>query len=119
MRRIAPIGKKRGVTGVVTKNSNEITLKTITLMGVKQTVVTVTDKTKYKRYAPDSVTFADAKKSRLEEIGAGDQVRARPEERGRDGGHGGGRGVREFRDQGGDHHGGGCGREGGHGEGSG
>jgi hypothetical protein len=40
-------------------------------------VVTVTETTTYKRYAPDSVKFAEAKNSKLSEIGVGDQVRAR------------------------------------------
>lgn len=73
--------EKRGVTGIVaSKSGNQITLKTRTMTGEKQTVVTVTDQTKYKRYAPDSVKFADAKKSRLADIGIGDQVRARGQE---------------------------------------
>jgi len=41
--------------------------------------VTVNGKTRYKRYAPDSVKFADARKSSLPEIAVGDQVRARGE----------------------------------------
>jgi hypothetical protein len=39
--------------------------------------VTVTDKTAFKRYAPDSVKFTDARNSNLGEIGVGDQLRAR------------------------------------------
>ena len=69
---------RRGVTGIVAgKNGNAITLKTRSMTGEREVLVTVTDKTKYKRYAPDSVKFADAKKSKLAEIGVGDQVRAR------------------------------------------
>ena len=71
---------KRGVTGIVaSKSGSEITLKLRTMSGDKQTVVTVSDKTKFKRYAPDSVKFADAQKSRLSDIAIGDQVRARGE----------------------------------------
>jgi len=69
---------KRGVGGVVAaKAGNEITLRTRALTGEVRTTVTVTDKTKYRRYAPDSVKFADAKASKLDEISVGDQVRAR------------------------------------------
>ncbi|HEY1495420.1 MAG TPA: hypothetical protein VGF49_12800 [Candidatus Solibacter sp.] len=69
---------KRGVSGVVaSKSGNDITLKIRTMGGEQQAVVTVTEKTAYKRYAPDSVKFADARNSKLGEIGIGDQVRAR------------------------------------------
>jgi hypothetical protein len=69
---------RRGVAGVVSaKIGNEVTLKIRTLTGESQAVVTVTEKTSFKRYAPDSVKFADAKSSKLAEIGVGDQVRAR------------------------------------------
>ena len=40
-------------------------------------MVTVTPETSFKRYAPDSVKFADALPSKLAEISAGDQLRAR------------------------------------------
>jgi hypothetical protein len=69
---------KRGVSGVVaSKNGNDITLKIRTMGGEQQAVVTVTDKTTFKRYAPDSVKFADARNSKIGEISVGDQVRAR------------------------------------------
>ena len=69
---------RRGVTGMVAaKSGNELTLKIRTLGGESQAVVTVTEKTAFKRYAPDSVKFAEARNSRLAEIGVGDQVRAR------------------------------------------
>ena len=69
---------KRGVAGVVaSKSGSEITLKIRTMTGEQQAVVTVTEKTTFKRYAPDSVKFADARNSKLSEIAAGDQVRAR------------------------------------------
>ena len=62
---------------VASKSGNEVTLKIRTLGGESQAVVTVTDKTAFKRYAPDSVKFAEAKSSKLAEISVGDQVRAR------------------------------------------
>jgi hypothetical protein len=69
---------RRGVTGMVAaKSGNDVTLKIRTLGGESQAVVTVTEATAFKRYAPDSVKFAEAKNSKLSEIGVGDQVRAR------------------------------------------
>ena len=69
---------KRGVSGMVAaKSGNDVTLKIRTLTGESQAVVTVTEKTSFKRYAPDSVKFAEAKTSKLAEISVGDQVRAR------------------------------------------
>jgi len=69
---------KRGVSGVVAaKNGAEITLKMRSFQGETRATVTVTDKTKYKRYTPDSVKFVDAKISKLDEISVGDQVRTR------------------------------------------
>jgi hypothetical protein len=69
---------RRGVSGVVAaKSGDQVTLKIRALTGESQAVVTVTEKTSFKRYAPDSVKFADAKSSKLAEISVGDQVRAR------------------------------------------
>jgi hypothetical protein len=69
---------RRGVSGVVAaKTGDQVTLKIRTLSGESQAVVTVTDKTSFKRYAPDSVKFSDARSSNLAEIAVGDQVRAR------------------------------------------
>jgi len=69
---------KRGVSGMVaSKSGNDVTLKIRTLGGESQAVVTVTDKTTFKRYAPDSVKFSEARNSKLGEISVGDQVRAR------------------------------------------
>ena len=69
---------KRGISGVVAaKNGNDITLKMRTMQGESRATVTVADKTVYRRYAPDSVKFQDAKMSNLSEIVVGDQVRAR------------------------------------------
>ena len=69
---------KRGLSGMVSaKSGNEVTLKIRTLTGESQAVVTMTDKTTFKRYAPDSVKFSEAKGSKLGEISVGDQVRAR------------------------------------------
>lgn len=73
--------QKRGVAGIVSaRNGNQIMLKNKSLAGGEtETVVTVGDATVIKRYAPDSVKFADAAPSKLTEIAVGDQVRARGE----------------------------------------
>jgi hypothetical protein len=69
---------RRGVSGVVAaKNGSEVTLKMRTMTGEVQAVVTVGDKTSYKRYSPDSVKFADARDSSLADVSVGDQLRAR------------------------------------------
>jgi hypothetical protein len=71
--------QKRGVAGIVSARSgDQITLKNKSLTGSDVlTVVTVSDRTAIKRYAPDSVKFADALPSKVAEISVGDQVRAR------------------------------------------
>lgn len=70
--------QKRGVSGIVASvKGNDVTVRMRSLMGETQAVVTVTARTSYRRYAPDSVRFADARASALSEIGAGDQLRAR------------------------------------------
>lgn len=76
---------RRGVSGIAaSKSSAGLTLKMRTLTGEVETVLKVDGNTKYRRYAPDSVRFADAKKSDLAEIAVGAQVRARGE-KGEDG----------------------------------
>ncbi len=68
----------RGLAGVVAKNEgDEITLTVKSSGGNQASVVSVNGATVYRRYAPDSVKFADAKPSRLAEIQIGDQLRAR------------------------------------------
>lgn len=69
---------KRGVAGIVaSKSGNEITLRKRSLQGEIKLTVAVSDSTQYRRYAPDSVKFADARKSGMAEISVGDQLRAR------------------------------------------
>jgi len=71
---------KRGITGIVSaKNGNQILLKTRTPRGDVQQTIVVSDKTKFRRYSPDSVKFADAKLSKLDDVSVGDQVRGRGE----------------------------------------
>jgi hypothetical protein len=73
--------KVRGISGIVAaKNGNDILLQKLkTPYGDVQPLITVSDKTKFRRYSPDSVRFADAKASKLDEISVGDQIRARGE----------------------------------------
>ena len=72
--------EKRGVSGIVSaKSGNRISVKTRTATGETEAVVTVDEQTSFKRYAPDSVKFADARSSRLAEVSVGDQLRARGE----------------------------------------
>jgi hypothetical protein len=69
---------KRGVTGLVTKVSpDSITINVRTVAAAKPMTVTPGSNAILRRYAPDSVSFQDAKPSTLAEIKPGDQVRAR------------------------------------------
>jgi len=69
---------KRGISGVVTaKTPTMVTLKMRGLAGETIATVTVGDKTAYRRYNSDSVKFADASISKLDEVSVGDQLRAR------------------------------------------
>ncbi len=69
---------KRGISGVVTaKTPTTVTLKMRGLTGETISTVTVDDKTSYRRYDTDSVKFADARISKLDEVSIGDQLRAR------------------------------------------
>jgi hypothetical protein len=69
---------ERGISGIVSgKSGNEITVTVKSAGAEHSTVVAVNDRTTYKRYAPDSVRFADAKPSTAQEIQIGDQLRAR------------------------------------------
>jgi hypothetical protein len=69
---------KRGVSGVVTaKKDGVVTLKMRGLTGETIATVTVDEKTAYRRYSADSVKFADAKISKMDEVNIGDQLRAR------------------------------------------
>ncbi len=69
---------KRGISGVVTaKKDGIVTLKMRGLTGETIATVTVDEKTAYRRYSADSVKFADAKISKLDEVNIGDQLRAR------------------------------------------
>ena len=71
---------KRGIGGIVSaKNGKQILLKLKTPRGDAQQTITLSDKTRFRRYSPDSVKFADARPSKLDEVSIGDQIRARGE----------------------------------------
>jgi hypothetical protein len=71
---------KRGISGVVSaKNGDQILLKIRTPRGDVQQTIAASAKTIFRRYSPDSVKFADAKPSTLDEVSTGDQIRARGE----------------------------------------
>ena len=60
---------KRGVAGIVSaKKGDEITVKVRSLQSMVEATVTVSEKTTFKRYAPDSVKFSDARSSTLGEV---------------------------------------------------
>src|SRR5205085_3858970 len=71
--------RQRGVLGVVTAlnpATREITVNVRGREGAHPVVVAATETTKFRRYAPDSVKFSDAKPSSLTELKVGDQLRA-------------------------------------------
>jgi hypothetical protein len=68
--------QRRGTGGLV--KSVDPATSTITIAaGSKTIVIHTTPKTIYKRYDPSSIKFSDAKPSSLDQIHAGDQLRAR------------------------------------------
>jgi hypothetical protein len=71
--------RTRGVRGLVTAvdaKAGEVTINTRTAEGLKPLIIMAGEKTAVRRYAPDSVKFADAKSGTLAEIKPGDQVQA-------------------------------------------
>jgi len=71
--------RRRGMLGVITAlkpETKEITISNRTMAGTQSVVIPVTDKTELRRYAPDSIKFADAKPSDFGELKVGDQLRA-------------------------------------------
>jgi hypothetical protein len=71
--------RTRGVAGTISSlnaTTNEISLDARTAEGPKPIVIAATAQTKFRRYAPDSVRFSDAKPSSFAELKAGDQLRA-------------------------------------------
>ena len=71
--------KTRGIAGTVSAlnpDTKEITVDARTAEGPKPIVIAAAGDTKFRRYAPDSVRFSDAKASTFAEVKVGDQLRA-------------------------------------------
>src|SRR5882762_10370890 len=71
--------KKRGVLGIITAvkpETKEITISSRSMAGQQSIIIPVSDKVEVRRYAPDSIKFADAKVATFDELKVGDQVRA-------------------------------------------
>ena len=72
--------QKRGMGGLVSAvnpATGTVTISVTSFGGTKTIAVHSSRSTVFRRYAPDSVKFEDAKPSALREIQAGDQLRAR------------------------------------------
>jgi co-chaperonin GroES (HSP10) len=72
--------QKRGVGGLVSKvdaGNGIITLSAPAVGETKPVTIHISKNTIVRRYSPDSVKFDDAKPSTLDQINAGDQLRAR------------------------------------------
>jgi co-chaperonin GroES (HSP10) len=71
--------KRRGVLGIITAlkpETKEITISSRTAAGPQAITIPFTDKVELRRYAPDSIKFADAQPAKFEEVKVGDQLRA-------------------------------------------
>ena len=72
--------RTNGLSGIVSAlnvEKKEITVDARSAEGTKSIVLVPTDGTLFKRYAPDSIRFGDAKPSSFGELKVGDQFRAR------------------------------------------
>src|ERR1044072_8863539 len=70
---------KRGIAGTVSAinaEKKEISVDSRTPEGPKPIVIAATDETKFRRYAPDSVRFSDARPGAFGDLKVGDQLRA-------------------------------------------
>ena len=72
--------RRRGILGVITAlnpETKEVTISTRTREGVRPIVVNASaDTVSFRRYAPDSIKFSDARRSSFSELKIGDQLRA-------------------------------------------
>jgi hypothetical protein len=71
--------RKRGITGTISAlnaETKEISIDSRTPEGPKPIVIAPQAETRFRRYAPDSVRFSDAKTSSFAELKVGDQLRA-------------------------------------------
>ena len=71
--------KRRGILGIITAlkpETKEITINSRTIAGPQAVTIPVSEKVELRRYAPDSIKFADAQAARFDELKVGDQLRA-------------------------------------------
>jgi len=71
--------RRRGISGIISaldQQAHEITIQARGREGAKPVVIAAPDKIQFRRYAPDSVKFSDAKTSSFVELKVGDQLRA-------------------------------------------
>jgi hypothetical protein len=71
--------KRRGILGIITAlkpETKEITISNRTLTGQQSVTIAISEKVEVRRYAPDSIKFADAKPAKFDELKVGDQLRA-------------------------------------------
>src|ERR1051326_7380650 len=77
--------RRRGVVGTVSAinpDTKEITLQIRSFFGSQPiTIAASANNVKFRRYAPDSVKFSDARTSSFGEIKVGDQLRAKGDKR--------------------------------------
>jgi len=71
--------KRRGVLGIITAlkpETKEITITSRGMAGPQPLIIPISDKVELRRYAPDSIKFADASVAKFDELKVGDQLRA-------------------------------------------
>jgi len=71
--------KRRGVLGIITAlkpETKEITISSRSMAGPQALIIPISDKVELRRYAPDSIKFADASVAKFDELKVGDQLRA-------------------------------------------
>jgi hypothetical protein len=71
--------RTRGIAGTISAvnpETKEISLDLRTSEGPKPIIIATTAKTQFRRYAPDSIRFGDARPSSMSELKVGDQLRA-------------------------------------------
>jgi hypothetical protein len=71
--------RRRGILGTITSlnpGASEIVISTRSFQGPQPVVIAVGNNVDFRRYAPDSIKFSDARPSSLAELKVGDQLRA-------------------------------------------
>jgi hypothetical protein len=71
--------QRRSLAGIVTAlnpEKKELTMRARTVDGVRIVIVSAGEEVKFRRYAPNSIKFSDAKPSSFAEVKVNDQIRA-------------------------------------------